>query len=235
MPARRSTERAIAARVRNIVRPIGGSTSPHPESGSSSDRPVLDDQLIDNLTARLTSLVVNDQGPYLENNEPWISGGSHQDLPNQANLLDPPSELTIEDVSEISKTLTTPPNPGPTAIRPTTTAAKELGQRTIRTHEIFDRIELQIAELRQELDLSRDTISHEGFTAIESKYKALQEGLAKQKRKTESLDARKAQLIAQLTALNGRIKATHALLPPDTRPRKCSNGEVLSLISPASS
>jgi hypothetical protein len=231
MPARGSTQRAIAARVRNLVQPIGGSTSPRPESGPSSDHPVIDDQLVDNLTARLTTLVVNDQGPYLNSgiSRPPISRGIDQELPN---LLDPPSELTIEDVSEISKTLTTPsPNPGPTPIPPKTTTAKEHSQRTTRAHDIFDRIEQQIIALSQELDLFTDTISIEAFDVIESKYAALQEGLAKQKRKTESLEARKAQLIGQLKALDGRMQASRALLPPDNRPRNCSNGEALSLVS----
>ena len=234
MPARRSTERAIAARIYNIVRPIDTSTPPRPESAPSSDHPVIDDQLVDNLTARLTSLVVSDQGPYLnsENNGPWLSRGSHQDAPNEASLLDPPSELTIEDVFEISKTLTTlPATSSPAPIRHESATAKERNVQTMRAHDIFDRIEQQIAELSRELDLFTDPISLEAFTVIESKYTALQEGIAKQKRKTESLDVRKGQVITKLKALNSRIQATRARLPADTRPRKCSNGDVLSLVS----
>jgi hypothetical protein len=148
--------------------------------------------------------------------------GIDQKPPNQADLLDPPSRLTTEDAPEISKTSSTP-------IHPTTTV-KEHGQRT-HAHDIFDRIEQQIAELSRGLDLFTDTISIEAFAVIESKYAALQEGLAKEKRQTESLEARKAQLIAQLRALKGRIQAARALLPPDKRPRNCSNGEALSLVS----
>jgi hypothetical protein len=80
--------------------------------------------------------------------------------------------------------------------------------------------------------LNTDTIALEAFTAIESKFTAVHEDVAKQ---TESVDARKSQLIVQLTSLNSRIQPTRALLLPSTSPRKYSNGEVLSLASVASS
>jgi hypothetical protein len=141
--------------------------------------------------------------------------GIDQKPPNQADLLDPPSRLTTEDAPEISKTSSTP-------IHPTTTV-KEHGQRT-HAHDICDRIEQQIAELSRGLDLFTDIISIEAFAVIESKYAALREW----KWKTESLDAKKVQLIAHLKALDGRIQASRALLHLDKRPHNCSNGEALS-------
>jgi hypothetical protein len=174
------------------------------------------------------TFMLNDQGPYLnsEDDGPRMPKGIDQKSPNQADLLDQPSQLTTEDVPEISKTMTTPT----TSIHPMTTAKKH-GQRTKHAHDIFDRIEQQIAELSQELDLFTDAISLEDFVVVEWKCIALQEGLTTQEWKTESLDAKKAQLIAQLKALNGRIQAARALLRPSKSPLKYSNGEVLSLVS----
>jgi hypothetical protein len=87
--------------------------------------------------------------------------------------------------------------------------AKEHGQRTTHAHDIFDCIEQQIAELSRGRDLFTDTIS---FTVIESKYAALRGDLSQQKWKTESLDAKKVQLIAHLKAQDGRIQVSRALL-----------------------
>ena len=107
----------------------------------------------------------------------------------------------------------------------------ERSQGTTRTHDMLDRIEQQITELSGEVKVFTDTISLAAFTSIESKYTALHEGLAKPTLKTESLDGRKAQLIAQLKALDDRIQATRALLTPDMRPHKCTHGETVSLVS----
>ena len=182
------------------------------------------------------NILLNEQGPYVnsEDNGSLVSRGVDQE-PLNHDLPYPPSNLTIDDVSEISKTLTTPP--------PTPSATMERNLGSTRAHDMFDRIEQQIAELSGELDLFTDIISLAAFTAIESKYTALQEGLAKPKLKTESLDGRKeglqeglakpklktesldgrkAQLIAQLKALDDRIQATRALLPPDVT-MACSN------------
>jgi hypothetical protein len=172
------------------------------------------------------TLLFNDRIPYLksEDDGPRMPGGIDQESSDEADLL---SGLTMEDVAEISETFTTLPTP----IHSTTTAT-ERGTRTTSIRGTFHRIEEQIAGLSRELDLFTDSISLDAFTVIESKYTALHEYLAKQKRKTELLDARKAQLIAQLIALNGRIEATRALLPPPyMRPGLDSNGKVLSLLS----
>jgi len=107
-----------------------------------------------------------------------------------------------------------------------TTDARERGERTARVHEIFDRVEKQIVELSKELDLVTDIVSLE---AIESKYSALREGFTNQKRKTETLDRRRPHLIAELNALDSRIISTRALFP-DKRPRRYSNGVLLSLV-----
>jgi len=99
--------------------------------------------------------------------------------PSNAHLLDPPSELTIEDMHELSKILPTPsPNPGSTPNFPKTTDARECGEQTTHIHEIFDCIEKQIIELSKELDLVTDIVS---FEAIKSKYSALQKGFTNQK------------------------------------------------------
>jgi hypothetical protein len=168
------------------------------------------------------TFMLNDQGPYLnsEDDGAQMPKGTDQKPPNRADLLNPPSRLTTKDVPEISKTMTTPSTP----IHSMTTA-KEPGQRTTHAHDIFDRIEQQIAELSRGLDLFADVISLEPFTVIESKYAALPEDLSQRKWKIESLDTKKVQLIAHLKVLDGRIQASRALLHPDKRPHNCSNGE----------
>ena len=78
------------------------------------------------------NILLNEQGPYV-NSESLLSRGV--ELLNH-DLPDLPSNLTVDDVSEISKTLTTPP---PTPIHPPTSVTTERSQETMCTHDMFDR------------------------------------------------------------------------------------------------
>jgi len=186
--------------------------------------------------------LLNDEGPDFDSDDNglWRSRGVEEDSPHHADLLDPPSQLTIEEVFEISKMLTVPsPDSNSTLVPPITTslplASGESNQRTMRTHDVFNLMEQQIVELSKELDDIAETDSLDAFAIIdafslvESKCIALHEALEKQKRKTPSLDTRRAKLITQLGALDSRIQVTRALLPPDNRPRKFVNGGYLHL------
>jgi prefoldin subunit 5 len=76
---------------------------------------------------------------------------------------------------------------------------------TARTHVILDSISAQATALAAELDLLEKPPSHGELNALKSKFRTLREGLEMQKRKTNSLDAKREVLVDQLKALGHRI------------------------------
>jgi hypothetical protein len=235
MPTRGSSKQALASRFRVAGCDAGGSTN-HPPPTDAQDKPssdsVSDNNDLDILGDRITAIVLNDEGPNMKtgyNPEP--------EPPAHVDLQDPPTEIQVEDIlPEIQNILTNPARRRlPSSAAPLTPIErkrlkKERSQHTVRVLSIFDRMDKQITTLSEQLALFKEQPSSIAFTAIKSKFEALQKGLEKNTRNTASLDAKRDQLVVRLTSLNDRIQEVRALLAAEEEgPRQVSNGELCGI------
>jgi hypothetical protein len=232
MPARGSSKQALASRFRIAGRDAGGSTN-HPPPADAQDKPssdpVSDNNDLDILGDRITAIILNDEGPNMKT-------GYNPEPPAHVDLQDPLTEIQVEDIlPEIQNILTNPARRRlPSSAAPLTPIErkilkKERNQQTVRVLSIFDRMDKQITTLSEELALFKEQPSSIAFTAIKSKFEALQKGLEKNTRRTASLDAKRDQLVVRLTSLNDRIQEVRALLAAEEEgPRQVSNGELFA-------
>jgi hypothetical protein len=206
--------------------------------------PVLESDL-DIISDRIINIVLNDDGPNMNT-------GYDPQPRSPVDLQSSPTELKVEDVlPEVQKILSCkygrrrkrredpnrPPRrlghlpsiPVPLTPIDRQKLNKERNQRTVRLHNIFDSMGKQITALSEELTVFKSNPSLDAFTTIQSKFGALQDSLVNQKRKTDSLDAKRDQLVSRLKSLNDNIQEVRALLATaEDVPRKVSNGEVFA-------
>jgi hypothetical protein len=245
MPARPTTVRATNA-LRAPPAPASArmTTSPTPETTSAlltpsatpyptsspSDTSRPEDDPISDITLRLFSVTLNDNGPDMDSpdNRLWRSRADFQrDSLNNDVIPDSPLDVAMEDVmaglEKISVTSTHTPartlNAGLTPME-RAQCKKDSSRYTTRILEVFDNLEKQLPLFEKDLELFTQSPSHTAFEHLYAKLLGLQSTLDRNKRSSRTLDKMRASLAPKLISLHNRLQELRLLLPEhDDRPR----------------
>ena len=245
MPTRKATRRANEARISAIVSRSSGlgedntstrmtTSPPLDDKRSANDPQQADDTIADDdvIAMQLMAISLNDDGPDINSMDTRLWRSREESLRDNPVALESPREIPMDDIiSGINKICQRAPSPDRPATLPRSKfsrSKKENNVRTQRAFKAFEHVEKEIGELSQALMEFMEAPSHEKFRTMQTTLSGLHGTMERNRRSTQSLDAKRAELVPLVIELDNRMQKARCLLPETDQPKEYAIG--LSII-----